>query len=41
MFDFSNQSKFYEDSNKLVVGKLEDETSGVAITEFVGFLFGR
>ena len=38
MFDFSNysaKSKYYDDSNKLVVGKVKDETAGVAI-EFVG-----
>ena len=27
----------YEDSNKLVVGKMKDEKTGVAIEEFVGF----
>ena len=34
MFDFSNcstKSKYYNDSNKLVIGKRKDETSGVAI----------
>ena len=34
MFDFNNEfskSKFCDDSNKLVVGKLKDETAGVAI----------
>ena len=39
MFDFSNystKSKYYDNSNKLVVGKMEDETAGVAIEEFVG-----
>ena len=39
MFDFSNysaKSKYYDDSNKLVVGKMKDETSGAAIEEFVG-----
>ena len=38
MFDFSNyltKSKYYNDSNELVVGKMKDET--VAIEEFVGF----
>ena len=37
MFDFNNystMSKYYDDSNKLVVGKLEDKTAGVAIEEF-------
>ena len=39
MFDFSNyssKSKYYDDSNKLVIGKMEDETWGIAIEEFVG-----
>ena len=40
MFDFSNYStkpKYYDNSNKLVVDKMKDETGGVAIKEFVGF----
>ena len=39
MFDFSNystKSKYYHNSNKLVIGKIKDETGGVAIEEFVG-----
>ena len=39
MFDFSNystKSKYYENSNKLVVGAMKSETAGVAIEEFVG-----
>ena len=38
MFDFSNyatKSKYYDNSNKLVIGKMKDETGGVAIEEFV------
>ena len=38
VFDFSNysaKSKYYYDLNKLVVGKMKDETGGVAIKEFV------
>ena len=38
MFNFSNyssKSKYYDDSNKLVIGKMKDETAGVAIEEFV------
>ena len=38
MFDFSNystKSKYYGNSNKLVVGKMKDETAGVAIKEFI------
>ena len=34
MFDFSNYSAnliYYNDSNKLVVGKIQHETGGVAI----------
>ena len=34
MLDFSNystKSKYYDDSNKLVIGKMKDETGGVAI----------
>ena len=36
MFDFSNyltKSKYYDDPNKLVIGKMNDETGGVAIKE--------
>ena len=39
MFDFSNystKSKYYDNSNKLVIGKMKDETGGIAIEEFVG-----
>ena len=39
MFDFSNysaKSKYYDNSNKLVVGKMKYETAGVAIEEFLG-----
>ena len=38
MFDFGNystKSKCYDDSNKLVVGKMTDETAVVAIKELV------
>ena len=38
MFDFSNystKSKYYDNSNQLVVGKMKDETAGVAIEEFI------
>ena len=38
MFDFSSypiKSKYYNDSNKLVIGKMNDRTGGVAIEEFV------
>ena len=39
LFDFSNystESKYYDDLNKLVVGKMKYGTGGVAIEEFVG-----
>ena len=39
MFDCSNYTaelKHYDDSNKLVVGKMKHETGGVAIKEFSG-----
>ena len=39
MFDFSNYSDqltYYDDSNKLVVAKMKDWTSGVTIKEFAG-----
>ena len=38
MFDYSNsstKSMRYDNSNKLVIGKMKDETGGVAIEEFV------
>ena len=36
IFNYSTKSKYYDDSNKLVVGKMKDETGGVAIEELVG-----
>ena len=39
MFDFSNyskDSKFFDETNKKVIGKIEDEFGGVFVTEFVG-----
>ena len=39
MLDFSNyltKSEYHDDSNKLVIGKMKDETSAVAIEEFHG-----
>ena len=38
MFNFCNystKSKYYDNSNKLVVGKMKDETTGVAMEEFL------
>ena len=38
MFDFSNyliKSKYYDNSDKLTVGKMKDETAGIGIEEFV------
>ena len=38
MFDFSDystNSKYYDNSNKLVIGKIKDEAAGIAIEEFV------
>ena len=39
MFDFSNnsnKSNYYDNLKKLVVGKMKDETAGVANEEFIG-----
>ena len=39
MFDFSDyltKSKYYDNSSKLVIGKMKDETGDVAIEEFFG-----
>ena len=39
MLDFRNystKSKYYDDSNKLVIGKTKDKTRVTAIEEFVG-----
>ena len=33
----SSKSKSYDDSNKLVIGKMKDEAGGVAIEEFIGW----
>ena len=40
IFDFTSyatKSKYSDNSKKLVVGKMKDETAGVAIEEFVKF----
>ena len=36
---YSTKSKYYDNSRKLVVGKMKDETVGVAIKEFVRDVF--
>ena len=39
MFDsinYSTKSKYHDNSNKLVVGKMKDKTAGIAIEEFAG-----
>ena len=39
MFDFSDyspKSNYYDNSNKLVLGKMKDKTGDVVIKEFVG-----
>ena len=39
MFDFSNyskDSKFFDETNKKVIGKMKDDFGGVIVIEFVG-----
>ena len=39
MFDFSNyskDSKFFDEANKQVIGKMKDEFGGIIMTDFVG-----
>ena len=39
VFDFSNysaKSKYFDNWNKLVIGKMKDETGGIASEELVG-----
>ena len=33
MFDYSTKSKYYDDSNKFVIGKMKDKTGGIPIEE--------
>ena len=38
LFDFSNfSSKFYDNQNEMVVGKMKDEYKGISVNKFVGF----
>ena len=40
LFDFSDypkESKFFDETNKKVIGKMKDEFSGVIVNEFVGW----
>ena len=40
LFDFSNyskDSKFFDETNKKVIGKMKDEFGRVIVNEFVGF----
>ena len=34
--NYLTKSKYYDGSNKLVIGKMKDKTGGVAIEEFIG-----
>ena len=36
MFEFSNYSKFFNETNQKVIGKMKDEFGGIIMTEFVG-----
>ena len=41
MFDFSNyskDSKFFDETNKKVIGKRKDEFGGVTVIEFFGLM---
>ena len=33
---YSTKSKYYDNLNKLIIGKMEDQTEGVEIEDFVG-----
>ena len=44
LFDFSNyskDSKFFDETNKKVIGKMKDEFAGVIVTEFIGSKNGK
>ena len=36
LINYSTKSKYYDNSKKLIIGKMKDETAGVAIEECVG-----
>ena len=36
LFEFSNYSKFFNETNQKVIGKMKDEFGGIIMTEFVG-----
>ena len=33
--NYSTKSKYYDNSNKLVIGKMKDETAGISTKEFI------
>ena len=35
LINYSTKSKYYNNSKKLIIGKMKDKTAGVAIEEFV------
>ena len=39
--NYSTKSKYYDNSNKWMIGKMKDETAGIAIEQFVGFKPGK
>ena len=39
--NYSTKSKYYDNSNKWMIGKMKDETAGIAIEQFVEFKPGK
>ena len=35
--DYTENSQFYDKTNKKVIGNFKDEAAGIPITEFIGF----